>query len=134
VIQVPANPLNPLFANHGSSRQEFGTQIFGRSLLAQGLLVTEAGRLPSSVQHLRSHVNRFQQMCHEINRSPLEVCLLWARDHPHLDGIVVGAASISQLRSLAAVLTQAGLSMEERSLVDSMALPNQADLDPRNWK
>lgn len=133
LIQIPANPLNKVCANL-VAEADVKKKVFGRSLLNQGLLVCSPNQIPPQMSHLWPAVSRYQGVCSELGRSPVEVALLWARDHKALDGIIVGAISLAQLEEIASVLRQPPLSPEERSIVDGVEQPPADDMDPRRWK
>lgn len=134
VVQIPVNPLNREVVDAALRSDANGTQVFGRSLLAQGLLAAGADEIPARLGHLVPSISQFQRVCHNINRSPVEAALLWTRDHPALSGVVVGAASIAQLTALSSVLSLPGLSAEERTAIDAVPVPDARDFDPRTWK
>ena len=131
VVQLPVNPLQREIVEHAGA--DHGKRIFGRSLLAQGLLACRPDRLPAATVHLAPAITRFQNVCRELDRAPVEVALLWGRDHPMLDGIIIGAASITQLREIGSILTGPGLDTAERQLIDELPCPNTISMDPRTW-
>lgn len=133
VVQIPVNPLKRDVVEAISIEQRSGVRVFARSLLGQGLLAVAPHRLPTGVAHLAPAIAAFQMACRVIQRSPVEVCLLWARDHPSLDGMVVGAASLAQLSELATCLALPPLSKDERDLIDAIQLPSPNSFDPRTW-
>jgi D-threo-aldose 1-dehydrogenase len=132
VVQIPVNPLQPALAAFAQNKQ--CKQIFGRSLLAQGLLTASPENLPPSTAHLEPSITAFQSACNELGRTPLEVALLWSRDHPSLDGLIIGAASIAQLRETSTILSSPSLSLDERALIDAVNQPTGATMDPRTWR
>lgn len=133
VVQIPVNPLKRDVLQAVSDAGREGARVFGRSLFGQGLLVSNVDQLPRQVSHLAPAILAFQTACRELRRSPLEVCLLWARDHPHLDGVIVGAASVEQLREVGTALRLPPLDVAERSLIDALELPDPRLFDPRTW-
>jgi aryl-alcohol dehydrogenase-like predicted oxidoreductase len=134
VIQIPVNPLNRSCVEFVAQFGSQGKKIFGRSLLNQGLLACSFEQIPSRMSHLWSAIDRYQRVCFEIGRSPLEAAILWSRDHPVLNGIIVGAASMHQLHQIAGALQQRGLSEVERRLIDEISQPSAVVMDPRCWK
>lgn len=132
-IQIPANPLWRKLLDAIPQHSEGRPLIFGRSLLAQGLLVLNPEELPPKVSHLGPSIKKFQRACYEIGRSPLATSLLWARDHSSLDGHIIGATSITELRKIASILDGPPLSPEERAVIDNLSTPSTALFDPRSW-
>ena len=133
-IQIPAHPLKRDLLEVVRLERRPGVKVLARSVLGQGLLVAGTDQIPSSLSRLVGPVADFQELCRLLGRSPLEVCLLWARDHPLLDGLVVGAASLTQLEELAHLLSLSPLSVEERFLIDGLKAPEPSLFDPRTWK
>lgn len=133
VVQIPVNPLKRDVVDVVRSGRRGGVRVLGRSLLAQGLLAADEDRIPAHLAFLTPTIMAFRQACQAMGRTPLEVCLLWARDHPDLDGIVIGAASLEQLSEVAAALGQPGLNAAERDIIDALDLPDPNELDPRTW-
>ena len=133
-IQVPAHPLKRDLLEVVRLEKRPGVKVLARSILGQGLLVGGIDQIPMSLSRLVGPVSEFQALCRLLNRTPLEVCLLWARDHPLLDGLVVGAASLTQLEELAILLSLSPLSVEERHLIDELEVPESSLFDPRTWK
>lgn len=132
VIQIP---LNPMFRLIGDASMRLGhtKRVFGRSALAQGVLAADPKTLPASVRHLAPQITSFQSLARDLERPPTEVALLWARDHPALDDLIVAAASVAQLRELVAILEMPALGDDERARVDA-SLAHDEDFDPRKWK
>lgn len=133
-IQIPAHPLKRDLLEVVQLEKRPGVKVLARSILGQGLLVGRIDQIPASLSRLVGPVSEFQDLCRLLDRTPLEVCLLWARDHPLLDGLVVGAASLTQLEELAHLLSLSPLSVEERFLIDELKAPEPSLFDPRTWK
>ena len=132
-IQIPAHPLKRDLLEVVRLDKHPGVKVLARSVLGQGLLVAGIDQIPLSLSRLVGPISEFQDLCRLLNRTPLEVCLLWARDHPLLDGLVVGAGSLTQLGELAHLLSLAPLSVEERFLIDELKAPESSLFDPRTW-
>lgn len=133
IIQIPVNPLWRELVDSLPNRTTQRPTIFGRSLLAQGLLLVRDGELPTAVRHLEPFIARFQAVCRSLERSILECALLWSRDHPLLDGLILGATSIEQLDEISSCLNGPALSAEERALIDDISIPSTPIFDPRTW-
>lgn len=133
VVQIPVNPLKRDVLNVAASGRTLGKKVFGRSLFGQGLLVATSGQLPTRLSHLASTTKAFHRLCQELGRTPAEICLLWARDHPQLDGLVIGLASLQQLRETSEALKLPPLHPSERDAVDGLDFPDPECLDPRSW-
>lgn len=133
-IQIPSNPLWRDLVDALPSQAADRPLIFGRSLLAQGLLVSELKNLPKSVSHLKPFIQSFQKACNHLGRSTLECSLVWSRDSTGLDGHIIGATSITQLREIASGFDAPALTPDERAVIDAIPVPASAIFDPRTWK
>lgn len=133
VIQIPINPLWRELLNILPTNSSERPMIVGRSLLAQGLLVIGADHLPPEVRHLRPYIQAFEDACREIERSTIEVAILWSRDQESLDGHIIGATSIEQLQQIASAFEAPALTFEERAVIDNIPLPSTTLFDPRTW-
>jgi aryl-alcohol dehydrogenase-like predicted oxidoreductase len=133
VVQIPANPLKRDVLEAVTACDRADAHVFARSLLGQGVLTADVATLPAKVAHLATAIEKFQKACFAMGRSPLEVCLLWARDTPVLDGLIIGAASRGQLEEIATMLSRPALSYEELEMIDALERPDPDMFDPRTW-
>lgn len=133
VVQLPANLLWTQTLDAVPNRSDKRPQIFVRSVLAQGLLSASPGGIPSNVARLSPYISRFQEACREIGRGPTECALLWMRDHPKVDALVIGVLSILQMDEIQMLLQRPALTGEERNLFESLEKPDPAWMDPRTW-
>ena len=133
-LQIPVHPLKRDLLEVVQREKRPDIQVLARSVLGQGLLVAAIEQIPSSLSHLVAPIVEFQDACQMLERTPLEVSLLWVRDQPLLDGLVVGAASLVQLQELSHVLHLPPLSDDERCVIDALQQPEPFQFDPRTWK
>lgn len=132
-IQIPVNPLWRQLLDELPQPDEDRPLIFGRSLLAQGLLVINSTNLPESVSHLKPYIDGFKSVCRQIERSPLECALLWGRSQKDLDGYIIGATTIHELQEISSSFDAPLLTPDERALIDAIPYPKSAIFDPRSW-
>lgn len=133
-LQIPVHPLKRDLLEVVQREKRPGIKVLARSILGQGLLVASIEQIPSSLSHLVAPIVEFQDACQMLERTPLEVSLLWVCDQPLLDGLVVGAASLVQLQELSHVLHLPPLSDDERCVIDALQQPEPFQFDPRTWK
>lgn len=134
VVQLPANPMSGALFDIIEAHQDHGKTIVGRSLLAQGLLMTAARELPERVQHLDSVVEAFHDICERLGYKPMEAVLAWLRQRHKLGAVILAAEDCLQLQDLI-------LSFESEREDDEIAsaLENFGDemnrelFDPRSW-
>lgn len=133
VIQIPVNPLSNGLVNQLLSKEVVRPRIFARSVLAQGLLVSNLEDIPDSVRSLVPYIMSFREACKTIERSPLECALAWVRDNTCINGVVVGANSLEQLEQISLAFTSPPLSQSEREIIGAVVQPQPSQMDPRLW-
>jgi aryl-alcohol dehydrogenase-like predicted oxidoreductase len=134
VVQIPINPLFCGLAHVAAIERRAGQTVVGRSVFAQGLLVTTPADLPQSVKHLAPSIASYQECCRGFGRSPVEVAVLWARDHPAINALIFGVVDVAQLIETTAILNAPPLSAEERRVVDELGRQTGDEFDPRMWR
>ncbi len=133
VVQCPINLFDRRIADDQLERAERGgTRVIARSALLQGVLAhpeRAVGRVPA----LDAALAGFANLCRELERSPVEVAMLWVLARPAVSGLVIGAETPSQLEALVAAAGSPSLAIEEVVLLDSLAQPSTGAADPRTW-
>ncbi|HSK21600.1 MAG TPA: aldo/keto reductase [Egicoccus sp.] len=134
VIQVPYNLVDRRF---DPDRLEVavarGIRVIARSVLLQGILVSEPDRLPTDVAHLAGVVADLRAVGRHFGRSPLELAVGWVKANDGLAGLILGAESTDQLREIAGALAAAPLADDELGALAGVELPSPAEVDPRSW-
>jgi len=134
IIQFPINLLNLTVVRKMSENGTRNTRVFARSVLGQGLL---AGTLPTMPKELElkygSVIERYARTCSELGRSMSEVALVWVRDLPWIDSVIIGPSSLVELSQLQTAWASDPLTVDERSEVESQFESIATPYDPRFW-
>jgi aryl-alcohol dehydrogenase-like predicted oxidoreductase len=133
VVQVPLNLLDRRIDDTLLQRAaDAGVRVLARSVLLQGLLgdpPAAHGRVPG----LDAALDLVVATAARLGRTPLALALGWVRARPGVKGVVLGAETPAQLRTLAAVHAEPALDDEERSVLADLPLPAGLPVDPRAW-
>jgi aryl-alcohol dehydrogenase-like predicted oxidoreductase len=99
-----------------------------RSVFLQGLLVMPFEELPPGFKVAENVVQQLHTVANSHGFSPLDFCLAYVKSIPWATGVVVGAASASQL--MQTVTSQSVLPGDWESRIDTLP---KSILDPREW-
>ena len=134
VIQVPMSILDRRFAETGllDRAANLGKKVFARSVLLQGLLVADSGKLPMALAPLRTYLDKVEAIADQNGVSRICLALSYVKRLPGLSGIIVGASSKFELE-VAASAFLCSIREEVLDLVEQIE-PAPWDLvDPRKW-
>jgi len=130
VFQVPENICDRRLISSNTIKSLFndGNTFIVRSVFLQGLLLMDAISIPRNLESAKTHIQTLSDFARANSLTPTELCLAYANSITWASGIVVGVASLSQLREI---------------LVNSSPLPAGWDIaigklpddvmDPRKW-
>lgn len=131
VVQVPLNVLDRrIDADRLEAAAKQGVHVYGRSILLQGVLAAP----PGAVEGLAPHVVGFQALARELGRTPVELALGWVRALPGVQGVVMGAESVADLREIVDAWSAPRLDPEALAAVGALPLPPPELCDPRRWQ
>ena len=130
VFQIPENLCDRRkyhSTNLGEMSQQ-GDQFFVRSVFLQGLLLMNPKEVPWEVRDAVGVLKILNDFCLERSISVLDLCLGYAKSIPWASGVVVGVASVEQLRKF-------NSSFHSTAYEEFSEVPVLGDwlIDPRNW-
>ena len=132
VVQLPLNALDKRALPAIARAQAKGIEIHTRSAFLQGLLADPGFALPRPLAPLVPARARFFAWARTLDLSPVAAALLLPLQQPTVDKVVVGVATLAQLRAIVGELT----SRDEETLRDvewpDFAAPEPL-LNPANW-
>jgi aryl-alcohol dehydrogenase-like predicted oxidoreductase len=105
-----------------------GAYIQVRSVFLQGVLLNPLDGFSNKLEGMRPILNEFNELCLEMNLSPINLLVGFIESLPWCHGLVVGVNSANQLREISE-------SSKKNLGVDFSIFPN-IDVwhqDPRNW-
>jgi len=132
LIQLPVNVLDQRLARSGhlARLQAAGTEVHGRSVFMQGLLLMDPESLTDRhFAPVRQTLRAFQEAARAAGRSPLEAAVSFVLSLPEVDTAVFGVLSATQL----AEILSASTSPLPPDWYARFALDDEQILDPSRW-
>lgn len=121
MVQVPANILDHRFEKAGvfKKARECGKEVFVRSIFLQGLLLIPLNRVPVSLKHALSYLEKLEQMAGNMKLTRLELALGYALQRWSESFIVFGVESSNQVADNVRVfLSKTRLKVDENIFKD----------------
>lgn len=134
VLQAPVNVLTgQALLSQLETAARCGVEVYGRSAFLQGALLAGDGLLPPAVEHLVEYLDPVRTLSLRHDLPLAAVALGWVLHFPFLAGVVIGAASATQLSLLLAALPC--LPLPDPLIDDLMDVPrpDESAIDPRLW-
>jgi aryl-alcohol dehydrogenase-like predicted oxidoreductase len=130
VFQVPENICDRRLFNSSElvELKNEGNQFIIRSIFLQGLLLMSPADFPKKFQEAKTVVLQLRTLADFCDVLPLDLCLAYGQKIPWASGIIIGAASSTQLRQ--AIESRVKLPTGWESIIDTLPL---AILDPTQW-
>ena len=130
LLQLPANILSMDFLNSSTINQlrSDGVEIQVRSVLLQGILLSEPNSLSSFFDPVKPALSRISELAARNNSSVLEFLLGPIKHHKNVSGVVIGTSSTAELSQL----FETWNSCEVESFDLDFTIPERI-LDPRLW-
>jgi aryl-alcohol dehydrogenase-like predicted oxidoreductase len=130
VFQVPENICDRrlLYSSELADLQSQGDKLIVRSIFLQGLLLMSPDEVSLKFKGAKVAVSQLKTFANSYSHLPLDFCLAYGRSIPWASGIIIGAASASQLRQI--VESKVKLPIDWESVIET--LPVEI-LDPRQW-
>jgi aryl-alcohol dehydrogenase-like predicted oxidoreductase len=130
VFQVPENICDRRLI--GSSLMEelanTGTTFIVRSVFLQGLLLMDTDAVPRNLSSAKSNIELLLHFSRENSLTTMELCLSYAHSISWAKGIVVGTASLNQLKEI----VKCSATLPDGWNKAIATLPAEV-IDPRNW-
>jgi len=136
VIQVPINIFDLRLIKSGILKKlkDQGYLIFGRSIYLQGLFFKEFNSLPDNLYIAKNPLLRLQNLSKEYNIDIKRIALLFIRDIPEIDSIIIGAEKVEQVAENLDILNEKPLDMDLRTQIfeEFSELPEKI-INPSLW-
>lgn len=132
VIQVPGNIWDQDLLNFFKGSKGRRPKVFVRSIFLQGLLLRP--KLPRGFEELQSFADELTGLSNDTGRSRMELAAGWVLSQDHVDGIILGAQSATELEQISETLKSRPLNADEISALAAINQPARSVVDPRNWK
>lgn len=130
LLQYPGSILDGRLLEEPELRelQDSGVELHVRSAFLQGLLLTPPSAMPPGLEELAPRVDELGRIAVASQETVLGIALRYLRDHPRVDGVVVGALAPAELAAITLEWGGAGISAAP---MGSGLAPRL--LDPRLW-
>lgn len=142
LVQLPFNLLDwrwhPVIERLRRARSERGLEVHVRSALLQGLLISDQAALWTCA-HVADSLpitGWLQEQSNEFaGGNVARLCINYVRGLDWIDGVVIGVASLEQLKINGSFFAEPALSAAVLQLIESSrpSLPESA-LDPAKWR
>jgi len=126
IVQVPLNIFDQRFSSPSikSILEEKQIELHARSLFLQGLLLMGEQHRPKSFSPYSSAFEELSKYIFELEYSPLEACLSFAKNQDFVDKFVIGVSSLTEMQQVVAIFNKvipydfSQLSRVEQSLIN----------------
>ena len=131
VFQVPENICDRrlFFSSAISNLADEGNFFMVRSIFLQGLLLMTPNLIPPKLKLAEKSISELINFANKNSITAMELCLSYANSIPWASGIVIGVASVDQLRQIHQ--SSSSLPLDWASAIS--ILPPEV-VDPRRWK
>lgn len=130
LLQIPGNVVDRRLLSHPLLEKfhKTGGTVHVRSAYLQGLLLSQPSELPPEFQDLTPVLENLRHTSAKHNLTIPSLLLGYLKQHPNVDGVVVGALSKEEL--------QETINAWEHAVDVDMQLPSVSKqlLDPRLWQ
>lgn len=135
VIQLPFNLFdnNNLRGEMIELAKKSNKEIHIRSVFLQGLFFMNVSELPSKLLPLKPYLVEMQKITSELNISIAEMALAYVKKQRHIDGIIIGVDSATQLENH---FLATSFEMDDYcyNLINGIVVKETALLNPQNWQ
>jgi aryl-alcohol dehydrogenase-like predicted oxidoreductase len=130
VFQVPENICDRRLISSMSIQKlaENGNSFMIRSIFLQGLLLMEPTLIPQELELAKVNVRELNNFANKNSLSVMNLCVAYANSISWASGIVIGVASLNQLKEIRA--SSSALPAGWEAAIST--LPAEI-VDPRNW-
>lgn len=130
VFQVPENICDRrLFSSSGIQKlSEEGNDFLIRSIFLQGLLLMKPNVIPEELKSAKEYIRELSNYAQSKSLSAIDLCVAYAKSIPWASGIIVGVASLGQLKEI----KRSSIAIPDGWATAIPTLPIDI-LDPRQW-
>ncbi len=136
VIQIPINIFDKRLIESGLLKRlrDRNYIIFARSVYLQGLFFKSPKNLPKYLKIAETPLSILQKMSNKYNIDIVKIALLFIRDIPEIDSLVIGAENIEQIASSINILKEEPLdpNLRQEIFEEFSDLPEKI-INPSMW-
>jgi hypothetical protein len=130
IVQIPGNVVDNRLVDSQiiSDLKQSGVEVHVRSAFLQGILLASRSDLPNRLSDMSQILDVVIAKSKELEITQMELCLGFLKNHPNVDGVVVGTSSSVELIEIADSWSKS------KVIVDNFYEQRFDDfLDPREW-
>lgn len=133
LVQLPLNLLDQRFQRSGliDRLKRLGAEVHARSLFLQGTLLVSPRALPAYFGGARSAFERIAGQVASAGLSPLAACLSFGLSVSGVDCLILGVASLDELKQITAALGTLPPTLPDFS---GLAIDDTDIVDPSRWR
>ena len=133
LVQTPFNIYDQRFTRNrliSAKLKQKSVEIHARSGFLQGLLLMKPDDLPDQFELIRNHQIKLHSQLNQFGLSPLQGCLSFCLNQPHIDKIIVGCETFRQFTEILKIAEKSPISLPE---LESYAINDEKVIDPSKW-
>ncbi len=134
LIQVQYSIFDQRFASLFPHLHEMGVEIHTRSVFLQGLFFADTSVLTAHFNHVKSNIERIQEISQQAKIPVGAICLNYALANPNIDQVVIGVDNQNNLRDNIEYMKYMN---QVTPLLSDLDILHQEDIDilfPHHWK
>lgn len=136
VIQVPINMFDHRLIKTGLLKKlkEKKYTIFARSIYLQGLFFKSTKNLPRNLEIAKNFLLRLQRLSTEHKIDIAKLALLFIRDRPEIDSIIIGAEKVEQVADNINILKEKPLDHDlQQQIFEEFSDISEKIINPSLW-
>jgi aryl-alcohol dehydrogenase-like predicted oxidoreductase len=134
ILQVPYNVFDQRFAGFFPALKRMGVEIHTRSAFLQGLFFLDAEYIGERFGRLKNGVEELRGMAGKEGLAIAALCLAFPLLNDHVDKVVIGVDTASQLKEDLGLLRDVEKARPMRESLASLRIDDEEVILPCNWK
>lgn len=131
IVQIPLNVLDKrlIQSGHLNKLKELGIEVHVRSVFLQGLLLTPPSDIHAYFKPIKSLLRNWHNLVAEQDLTPVQAALIYVRDLPEVDKVLVGTESTLQL-----IQCMNNFSIDKVFSPENLDCRDSSYLNPSSWE
>lgn len=132
IVQFPYNIYDQRFAQTGwlQKLKMSGIETHARSAFLQGLIFMNPENMPDYFSAIRMRQAKLHNELSKSGLSPLDGCLSFCLNQPHIDKIIVGCETLGQLTQIVRIAEKSPSSLPD---LEPYSINDEKLIDPSKW-
>ena len=137
IIEVPINIFDQRLIRLGLLKElsEHKIKVYARSVFLQGLVFIEPENLPEYLKLAKAPLEKLKHLASQSGLKPAELSLLFVRDLPGIERIIIGCETLGQLKSNIDIMNLPGLDTKLLEKIEGyFSNISENIINPTLWK